>query len=238
MFINAFSLISDNHGNIVSEEELREIRDKHNLRRADRYTALVLAGALAMGFNTPCGTDTALITASAFGPHRTTFATLDDILDYPEDQIMPTKFSHSLHNAAASYVALALNVTGPSFSITGFDDIWFEALALAQTLLDSNLVSQVIVIGAEERALLTENVQRLFESRFPSPICEGVISLCLSNNSVQNRYGTLRLERDLCNDGEKYFYFGCNIESLKQIEKMSPDELIVISPMIRYKQCI
>ena len=29
---------------------------------------------------------------------------LDDILDYPEDQILPTKFSHSVQNAVVSYL--------------------------------------------------------------------------------------------------------------------------------------
>ena len=81
----------------LNAAELKRIREAYSLRRADRYTALVVGAAVraAQGVEV-AGTGTALVTATAFGPHRTTFATLDDILDYPEDQILPTRFSHSI----------------------------------------------------------------------------------------------------------------------------------------------
>jgi hypothetical protein len=231
MYINAFSLLSDDSASPVTESKLREVRDKYNLRRADRYSAMVLAGALQLNFEPHRGgADTALITASAFGPHRTTFATLDDILDYPEDQIMPTKFSHSLHNAAASYVSVVLGITGPAFAVTGFEDVWFEALSLAQTLLDSQLVHQAIVCGAEERALLTETAQKLLPKRLPCPLREGVITLLLSNDAENNRYGKIVLDRTGVNSAQRFFCFGCDLHSIQQIEKMSPAAVINIKP--------
>ncbi len=46
--------------------------------------------------------------ATAFGPHVTTFNFLDDILDHGDAAVSPTTFSNSVHNAAASYIAMAL----------------------------------------------------------------------------------------------------------------------------------
>lgn len=54
-----------------------------------------------------------MIVASSFGPHRTTCAFLDDLLDYREEDVMPTTFSHSVHNAAASYAASAFGASRP-----------------------------------------------------------------------------------------------------------------------------
>ena len=108
----------------LNAAELKRIREAYSLRRADRYTALVVGAAVraAQGVEV-AGTGTALVTATAFGPHRTTFATLDDILDYPEDQILPTRFSHSVHNAAASYVGVALQIQGPTLALAGFEPL-------------------------------------------------------------------------------------------------------------------
>ncbi|MBQ7176278.1 MAG: beta-ketoacyl synthase chain length factor, partial [Victivallales bacterium] len=117
-----------------TDEELKASRSKYGLRRADRFTSMAIA-AIDKALEEKPGQDCALITATCFGPHKTVFATLDDILDYPEDQILPTKFSHSVHNAAASYISSSLKIHGPSFAISGFGDIEKQAISLAGTLL-------------------------------------------------------------------------------------------------------
>ena len=93
---------------------------------------------------------------------------LDDILDYPEDQILPTKFSHSVHNAAASYLGAILNINGPAFAISNFESPLFEALRLADTLLAANLCPQLLLLAIEEHALLTQSLPTLYPERYPS----------------------------------------------------------------------
>ncbi len=107
-----------------SSETFQAARKKYSLRRSDRYTALVLAAAGKVLDAVPdVSGDTGVIVASSFGPHRTTCAFLDDLLDYREEDVMPTTFSHSVHNAAASYAASAFGLRGPEFTLTGFENL-------------------------------------------------------------------------------------------------------------------
>ena len=159
------------------DEEIRGARAKYALRRADRFTSLAVAGVMGcdgLDLAMLAGDQTALVTWSALGPHRTVFATLDDILDYPEELMLPTKFSHSVQNAAASYLGTILRITGPTFATTGFDDPRNEALALARTLLLTGDCRRALVIGIAERGALTETLPRLMPDRFPSEPGEGV----------------------------------------------------------------
>ena len=100
--------------------------------------------------------DTGVIVASSFGPHRTTCAFLDDLLDYREEDVMPTTFSHSVHNAAASYAASAFGLRGPEFTLTGFENLFYEALRTAE--LCGALCPRMLVVSVEENALMTEEI--------------------------------------------------------------------------------
>lgn len=208
--------------------ELKQIREACSLRRADRYTALVVDAAVraARGVEV-AGVDTALVTATAFGPHRTTFAMLDDIIDYPEDQILPTRFSHSVHNAAASYVGAALKIQGPTLALAGFDDVWFEALELAQMLLEGGLCRLALVIGVEERALLTEHAHELWPERFDSESREGAVALLLSLELAANRYGELRLDRTM-EEKPGLFYFGGSREFFESLRRAEADRVLTL----------
>lgn len=159
--------------NPITDDDLKAARSKYSLRRADRFTALAIA-AISKLITEDIPEETGLITVSSFGPHKTVFATLDGILDYPEDAIQPTKFSHSVHNAAASYIGTIFKIKGPTFAITGFDDIWEQATCLAETLLAAQMCPQIIVIQIEESGLLTQSAPSLWEERFPSPPAEYV----------------------------------------------------------------
>ncbi|MFA6999342.1 MAG: hypothetical protein WC198_09305, partial [Victivallaceae bacterium] len=91
MYLNAYRIFGEDNS-ILTPADLKEARDKYSLRRSDRFTAMAVAAVTKlMGDQFPdkYAAETGLITATAFGPHRTTFATLDDILDYPEDLILP-----------------------------------------------------------------------------------------------------------------------------------------------------
>ncbi len=140
-----------------SSETFQAARKKYSLRRSDRYTALVLAAAGKVLDAVPdVSGDTGVIVASSFGPHRTTCAFLDDLLDYREEDVMPTTFSHSVHNAAASYAASAFGLRGPEFTLTGFENLFYEALRTAE--LCGALCSRMLVVSVEENALMTEEI--------------------------------------------------------------------------------
>ena len=159
------------------EETLKEVKIKYGLRRADRFTVLA-AAAVQMAFPETfpyfLEPDTGLITASSFGPHKTVFANLDDILDYPEDQILPTKFSHSVHNAVTSYLGTILKITGPAFAITNFENPIDEAMNLAETLLSTGLCGKLLLVAVEEAGFLTQNAASIWQKHFPKPPQEAV----------------------------------------------------------------
>lgn len=152
----------------VSGEDVRVMRSRRSLRRADRYTAMTVAGLLGCEGLDPsalAGADTALVTWSTLGPHATVFATLDDILDFPEDLILPTKFSHSVVNAAASYIGAEFGITGPTFALVGFENVKGEAVRLAESMMSTGMCSRVLVVGVEEGGLLTDVMGRLMPER-------------------------------------------------------------------------
>ncbi len=153
------------------EELLKAARSKYGLRRVDRFISMAVA-AVKDAVNVELKQETALVTVSAFGPHKTVFATLDDILDFPEDQILPTKFSHSVHNAAASYIGTVLGIKGPAFAITGFEDALQEGISLAETLVSSGMAPNALLVEIEENGMLTNAAPQLYREKFNDQIKE------------------------------------------------------------------
>lgn len=206
-------------------------RDACSLRRADRYTVMAVACALKLAeeyaLPAPWNDETALLTVTAFGPHRTTFATLDDILDYPEDQILPTRFSHSVHNAAASYVGQALGLRGAVFALNGFENSFYEALQLAGELLAAGTARRVLLIGVEENGLLTEKAFRFDPERFREEPLEGALALLLSADARDNVCGRLvpAPERGR-GPAETVFAFGGDGAVLKMLAEAGSESVI------------
>jgi len=123
------------------------------LRRADKLSKIsVLAAADALadsGIPEIGRKKIGIILATAFGAHVTTFGFLDDILDYGDEQVSPTTFSNSVHNAAVSYVTSTLNLQGPTLTVTRFSFPFHCALQLAQAWLDQGRCDHVLVGGAD-----------------------------------------------------------------------------------------
>ena len=123
------------------------------IRRADIFAKMaVSASQKACSENTFHDKDTnaSIIVATLFGPHVTTFKFLDNLLDYSDSGVSPTTFSHSVHNAAASYIATNLGIMGQSLTITSFNDPFKQALVLADAWLDLKQVQKVLVCYVDE----------------------------------------------------------------------------------------
>jgi 3-oxoacyl-[acyl-carrier-protein] synthase II len=124
------------------------------VRRADKLSKMaVLAAADAIadsGVRENARKKVGIILATAFGAHVTTFAFLDDILDYGETNVSPTTFSNSVHNAAASYVSSALNIQGPTLTVTQFRFSFQAALQLAKSWLDQGRCDYLLVGAVDQ----------------------------------------------------------------------------------------
>ncbi|MCP4176379.1 MAG: hypothetical protein GY756_01270 [bacterium] len=137
------------------------------LRRADRYTKMsVLSANDCLNDSVSISDEemdlsrTGIILATAFGPHNTAFSFLDDIIEYGENNVSAIKFSHSVHNAAASYIALLLGITGPTLTVTQFKFPVQHAFILAQSWLESNICDNVLVCCVDEKGGVFNNIAK------------------------------------------------------------------------------
>ncbi|MEW5802671.1 MAG: beta-ketoacyl synthase N-terminal-like domain-containing protein [bacterium] len=143
-------------------------------RRADRFCKMavlaawdavkdsglsdvLLNGSMSPGEDAP---SLGIIHATALGPHTTTFRFLDDILDYGEANVSPTAFSHSVHNAAASYIASVLDIRGPTITVSQFVFSFHQALLLAQSWLEEKRCDFVLVGSTDECGQVMEYICR------------------------------------------------------------------------------
>jgi 3-oxoacyl-[acyl-carrier-protein] synthase II len=124
------------------------------IRRSDAVSKMsVLAAADAVadsGVRDLAQKKVGIILATAFGPHVTTFNFLDDILDHGDAAVSPTTFSNSVHNAAASYIAMSLDIKGPTMTITQFQFSFQSGLQLAQAWLDQGRCDYVLAGGVDQ----------------------------------------------------------------------------------------
>ena len=134
----------------VDKETLTDRSVLRKSRRADRFSKMALLAAWDAAHDSSLDLETqagslAVILATGFGPHQTTFDFLDEIITYGDGNVSPTVFSHSVHNAAASYIALALNSRGPTLTLTRYAFSFQEALLLAQCWIDQRRCRNVLV---------------------------------------------------------------------------------------------
>lgn len=194
----------------VAAETLADKTVLTKARRADRFSRMaILAAADALadsGFG-PAADPARLgiILATGLGPHVTTFGFLDGILDFGDAAVSPTVFSHSVHNAAASYIAMTLGIRGPTLTVTDFHFAFHEAAALANLWLGERRCDAVLVGAVDELGqvmqtacgeLLTPSADGrikpfLFKREAEAVPGEGSVFIMLTREPPPNRYGML-----------------------------------------------
>ena len=219
-------------GDVLTPVLRKEVRSRCELRRADRFTLLAAAAAVKLGdeigLTVPWDDATALLTVTAFGPHSTVFAALDDILDFPEDEFLPSKFSHSVHNAAAGYLCAALELHGPVFALNGMENSFYEALRFAGTILQLAMARQVLLIGVEEHGLLPSRAPDFAPERFRPGQCEGALALLLEGGAGAGRFGRVTAAPEPDREyREQVFAFGVTRGTLAELAAAGPESRIV-----------
>lgn len=145
-------------------------------RRADRLTRLALLATVDAwrdsGLSGTVAADrVGVVLATGLGPHATTFGFLDGILDFGDAAASPTTFSHSVHNAATSYLAMALDVRGPTLTVTHFHFAFHEAVRAAGAWLSEKRCEAVLVTAVDELSTVLEHVC----GRLATPAADGRI---------------------------------------------------------------
>jgi 3-oxoacyl-[acyl-carrier-protein] synthase II len=145
----------------VSAETIKDRTVLARARRADRFSkmaTLAASDAVSAAQVDLVPERTGIVLGTAFGPHPTVFKFLDEILEYGDDAVSPTVFSHSVHNAAAAYLSVALGLAGPAMTLTTFRDPFQQSLLLAQNWLDQGTCDAVLVGCVEECGPVLEYV--------------------------------------------------------------------------------
>lgn len=198
MYIAAEEVLTPKSGEMLIDREfLSEFKKRHKMRRADFYTAMIAATALAAAQNScfpgNLPEDTGIIVAGMYGPQNTTAKFLDELLEYPEDQLLSTAFTHSVHNAAASYVAELLHLTGPSFTMTIGEDFIGKALFCVNACFETGYCSRILLITAAEHGYIDECLRLACAEetgKAGATAHEFVIAQLLTKYESENKYGT------------------------------------------------
>jgi len=195
----------------VKESTIADKAILKKMRRSDRFSKMAVLAAWdavrdsGVAIEGERG-DLGIILATAFGPQVTAFRFLDEIIDYGDASVSPTLFSHSVHSAAASYVASALRNHGPTVTVTQFTFSFQQALALALAWIQEGRCESVLVGSVEECGTVMEYVCsrklniasdgkiKSFEfSPFPSAVPgEGSVFLLLRREDGPKRYCGIR----------------------------------------------
>lgn len=109
-----------------------------------------------------------LIVGTAFGPMQTNFDVLDQIIN--EEQTSPTLFSHSVFNAANSYLTRIFNLWGRALTLTDFAYPFFQALQQGCLAISSGLFDRCFVLQIETYSKLLDDTCKHYqvESSWPT----------------------------------------------------------------------
>jgi hypothetical protein len=175
----------------VADDLLSEPAIARSMRRADRFIRMAAIAALdAWNQAAPSCADIAreqigLIVTSGLGPHCRGFKFLDGILDAGDSNALPTDFSHSVHGAAASYIAGLLDLRGPSLTATDFEIGFEQAVLLAQCWLQQGTCRRVLVGSVEELGEpMISMTKKLLAGKESIAPAEGAVFLMLAPSDV------------------------------------------------------
>ncbi len=133
---------------------LQHYLDKRALRRIDHFSRMALLGAFQAledaGQPDLDRSRLGVVIGSGYGALSTTFSFLDSVIADGDTCASPTAFSNSVHNAAAAHISMQLKTTGPSLTISQFDQSMVSGLISAQQWLDEGRVDAVLLGVVDE----------------------------------------------------------------------------------------
>ena len=165
------------------------------LRRADDFIKLAIVSARSAIDLAPSRQllpeQIGIFMGTAYGPIETNFRFLDTLIDDGERQASPTLFSHSVHNAAAGYVARLLDIQGPALTMTSFSWPFLTAISEARLAVDSGRVRRALVLGIETNSPLLEDARRQLQGNKAVSWQPGAVAWILDTADQVSSYAVL-----------------------------------------------
>lgn len=169
MYLRAYGVFSAGAEDRINLPELKKVRQHFELgARTPRFNQ-ICAGAVLDMFERSnlskedLARDCGLIVASRLGPVAMVSKFQDELLDFPEDQVMAGNFANSVHNAPAGALTVLLDISGPAFSVMGFDDMLDQALELAELNLASGTAKEFLLVAGEENTIIGNAVHQVYD---------------------------------------------------------------------------
>jgi len=202
----------------INDNILKENILLKKVRRADRFTKIAILSVNEAledyrgisGFELD-STRTAAILSSSFGPHATTFKFLDGLLEFGEIGVSPTDFSHSVHNAALSYITQLFNLKCRTISVSNFLFPFHNSLLTAFSILHQPKIEQVILCLCDE---ITEILGAIFKNGFSldslkemPKLGEGAATIILSKKKHKNSYCMISIDNEMAPNCDNYPLF-------------------------------
>ncbi len=139
---------------LADTADLHTYVGKRELRRIDHYVRMALLGSfLALEDAELLNSRPdrmGIIVATGYGATCNTFDFQHSIITAGDPCGSPTKFSNSVHNAAAAHISIILKELGPNLSVSHFDMSIPSAMVTAVQWLEEERVDWVQVGGVDE----------------------------------------------------------------------------------------
>jgi 3-oxoacyl-[acyl-carrier-protein] synthase II len=134
-------------------DKLADYVDKNALRRLDHYIRMALLGSyLALedaGMLDVKGRRMGIIVATGYGS-TCNMMDIQQVLANDAPALSPTRFSNSVHNAAATHISILLDEMSPSLSVNDYDMSIPSAFLSACQWLREKRVESVLIGGVDE----------------------------------------------------------------------------------------
>ncbi len=134
---------------------IAEFFPKNLLRRTDHFSRMaLLATSLVLEKKGKkekwSGDDTGIIVATGYGSIGSTCRFKDSVFASEDKGPSPLLFSRSVHNQAASHLAILLGITGPNLTVSQHYLSFHSAIQTACLWLAEHKVKRVLVGGVDE----------------------------------------------------------------------------------------
>jgi len=150
----------------INLQKLANFIPPRRLRRLDDFSKTALLSAfLAVedsGIKLTNPDRVGIVIGTGNGPLNTTFEFLDNIIAYGDESSSPLLFANSVHNAPASHISMIFRITGPSSTITCFEQTLSNVLITAESWLKTGLVDYVIAgVGDENHEAAAYSIEKM-----------------------------------------------------------------------------
>ena len=139
---------------LADTTDLTSFWSRRALRRLDHYIRMALLGSFCAledaGLLEMENRRLGIIVATGYGATCNTFDFQNSMLTSEDPCGSPTKFSNSVHNAAAGNISILLNETGPNLSVSHFDMSFVSAMVVAMHWLNEGRVDTILIGGVDE----------------------------------------------------------------------------------------